>query len=62
MPTVELEQKLEGIMRSFAQRIVVDRLAEFDAVWDIAIRVCDRYELAQCSLEQRLPAPLVFGK
>jgi hypothetical protein len=53
MVHAEFEQKLQRIIRNFAQRITLSRMNEFDAVWDVAIGVCDRYELAQCRLPKR---------
>lgn len=44
-PITEFDQKLEQIISEFALRIVAPRWAEFDIVWDAAIRVCDRYQL-----------------
>ena len=44
---MELDQRLEQIIREFALRIVVPRWTEFDTVWEAAIRVCDRYELGK---------------
>ena len=43
----EFDQKLEQIIREFAQRIVVPQSTGFDTVWEAAIRVCDRYQLGK---------------
>lgn len=43
----EFDQKLEGIIREFTERIVVPRWTEFDTVWEATIRVCERYQLGK---------------
>jgi hypothetical protein len=58
MAPAEFDQTIERIIRNFAQHITVFRMSEFDAVWDVATGVCDRYELTQCSLP-RQSRPLV---
>jgi hypothetical protein len=36
---------MEQMIRAFALRILVPRWTEFDAVWQTANRICDRYEI-----------------
>jgi hypothetical protein len=36
---------MEQLIRAFALRILVPQWNEFDAVWQTANRVCDRYQL-----------------
>ncbi len=48
-PLAEFDQRLEQIIREFALRIAVPRMTEFEALWEAAIRVCDRYELGKSS-------------
>jgi hypothetical protein len=44
-PFDEFDRRLELIIREFTMRILVPRWSEFDAVWESANKVCDRYEL-----------------
>ena len=46
-PIAEADQELETVIRELTMRIVVPRLSDFDDVWEIANRVCDRYGLAK---------------
>ena len=47
MSPLEYDQKLEQIIREFTLRIVVPRWTEFDKLWEVATRVCDRYDLGK---------------
>ena len=47
MSPYEDDPSLEEIIRELTLRIVTLRWAEFDSVWEAAIRVCDRYELGK---------------
>jgi len=38
---------MEQLIRGFALRILVPRWTEFDAVWQTANEICDRYELGK---------------
>ena len=46
-PLAEFDRRLEQVIRTFALRILVPRWTEFDAVWESANRICDRYELGR---------------
>ena len=52
-PIAEFDRRLEQIIRDFALRILVPRWTEFDAVWESANRICDRYELGRFAPERR---------
>src|SRR5579864_8765668 len=41
----EFDCRLEQMIRAFALRILVPRWTDFDAVWETANGVCDRYQL-----------------
>ena len=57
-PLAEFDRRLEQVIRTFALRILVPRWTEFDAVWESANRICDRYELGRL-VPQRRPADLL---
>lgn len=44
-PVEQVDQELETVIRELAMRIVVPRMGEFEYLWEIANRVCDRYGL-----------------
>ena len=44
-PIAEFDQRLEQMIREFAMRILIPRWTEFDAVWETANKICDRYDL-----------------
>lgn len=44
-PVEQADQELETVIRELAMRIVVPRMGEFEYLWEIANRVCDRYGL-----------------
>ena len=44
-PLAQLDRQLESIIRELTLRIVAPRLGEFDCVWEITNRVCDRYKI-----------------
>jgi hypothetical protein len=44
---VEFDHRMEQMIRAFALRIMVPRWTEFDAVWQAANRICDRYEIGE---------------
>ena len=44
-PIAQAGEELDSVIRELMMRIVVPRMSEFDDVWDIANRVCDRYGL-----------------
>jgi len=46
-PIAEFDQRLEQMIREFAVRILIPRWTEFDAVWETANRICDRYDLGR---------------
>jgi hypothetical protein len=48
-PLAQLDRLLDNILRELTLRFVVPRLSEFDAVWDIANRICDRYKIQSIS-------------
>ena len=52
-PLAEFDRRLEQVIRAFALRILVPRWTEFDAVWESANRICDRYELGRLVPERR---------
>jgi hypothetical protein len=43
----EFDRRLEQMIRDFVVRILVPRWTDFDAVWETANGVCDRYELGK---------------
>ena len=45
----EFDRRLELIIRELTLRILVPRWNEFDAVWESANRVCDRYQLRKAA-------------
>ena len=44
-PIDEFDKKLEQMIHQLALRILVPRWNEFDAVWESANKICDRYPL-----------------
>jgi hypothetical protein len=46
-PISEFDRRMEQLIRTFSLRILVPQWNEFDAVWKIANRVCDRYRLGR---------------
>ncbi len=46
-PLAEFDRRMEQLIRGFALRILVPRWTEFDAVWQTANEICDRYELGK---------------
>jgi len=46
-PLAEIDRRLEQIIRELAMHIPVVRWTQFDAVWETANRICDRYDLEQ---------------
>jgi hypothetical protein len=46
-PIAQADQELDNVIRELTMRILVPRMGEFDDVWDIANRVCDRYGLGK---------------
>ena len=46
-PLAEFDRKLERIIHELTLRILVPDWTKFDAVWEAAIRVCDRYEIGK---------------
>ena len=44
-PVERCNSELERVIADLALRIIAPRESEFDAVWDIANAVCDRYDL-----------------
>jgi hypothetical protein len=44
-PLDKLDHELEAIIRELTLRIVAPRLGEFEGVWEVTNRVCDRYEI-----------------
>lgn len=44
-PLAQLDRQLESIIRELTLRLVVPKLSEFDCVWELANRVCDRYAI-----------------
>lgn len=49
-PFDQYDQRVERLISEFAFRIAVPHWAEFDMVWEAAMRVCDRYELGKTRL------------
>ena len=50
-PIAEFDRKMEQMIREFALRVLVPRWTEFDAVWETANRICDRYQLGKHEAE-----------
>jgi hypothetical protein len=46
-PIAEFDRSLEQMIREFAVRILIPRWTEFDAVWETANKICDRYDLGK---------------
>ena len=46
-PLAEFDRRMEQLISAFALRILVPRWTEFDAVWQSANKICDRYELGK---------------
>ena len=46
-PIVECDRRLEEIIRELALRIFVPRWSEFETVWEIANKICDRYQIGK---------------
>jgi hypothetical protein len=49
-PIAEFDRRMERMIRAFALRILVPGWTEFDAAWQTANRICDRYEIGDRSL------------
>ena len=52
-PIDEFDKKLEQMIHELALRILVPRWNEFDAVWESANKICDRYPLKQDRLTSK---------
>jgi len=50
-PIAEFDRRMEQLIRTFALRILAPDWTEFDAVWQAANRICDRYELGKTLTE-----------
>lgn len=48
-PVAKFDHELEAVILELITRIVVPKMSEFDDVWDIANRVCDKYEVAKAA-------------
>ncbi len=48
-PIAQFDQEMEKLIRELALRIVVPRISEFDDVWEVANRVCDRYLVSKAA-------------
>jgi hypothetical protein len=46
-PLAEFDRRMEQLISGFTLRILVPRWTEFDAVWQSANEICDRYELGK---------------
>jgi len=46
-PLAEFDRRMEQLISAFTRRIMVPRWTEFDAVWQTANQICDRYELGK---------------
>lgn len=55
-PIAQADQELDDVIRELTMRIVVPRMSEFDDVWAIANRVCDRYGLNEASKQNEKAA------
>lgn len=52
-PLAQADRELDLVIRELTMRIVVPRMGEFDDVWDIANRICDRYGLTSSPLQKQ---------
>lgn len=52
-PLAQLDLTLEQFIRQITLRILSLRSAEFEAVWESANRICDRYDLAAIAARHR---------
>jgi hypothetical protein len=50
-PIAEFDRRMEQLISAFTLRILVPDWTEFDAVWQAANRICDRYELGKTFTE-----------
>jgi hypothetical protein len=48
-PLAQFDRELEKVIRELTLRIVAPRLSEFDFVWEVANKVCDRYEITKAA-------------
>ena len=48
-PLAEFDRRVEQLISAFTLRVLVPRWTEFDAVWQTANQICDRYELGEPS-------------
>jgi hypothetical protein len=48
-PLARVDRELEKVIRELALRIVAPRLSEFDFVWEVANKVCDRYKITKAA-------------
>lgn len=55
-PIAQADRELDNVIQELTMRIVVPRMSEFDDVWDIANRVCDRYGLRQPGQDEKRAA------
>jgi hypothetical protein len=44
-PLAQFDQDMDEIIRELTLRIIVPAMGEFDDVWEVANRVCDRYDI-----------------
>lgn len=42
-PIAQFDQEMDKLIQELAMRIVVPLINDFDDVWEVANRVCDRY-------------------
>lgn len=48
-PIAQYDHQLEEMIRELSVRIVVPRLSEFEDLWEITNKVCDRYGLGKAA-------------
>jgi hypothetical protein len=48
-PLAQFEREFEKVIGELTLRIVAPRVSEFDFVWEVANRVCDRYQITEAA-------------
>ena len=56
-PLSQLDQILERLGNEIIQRTLARRLKEFEAVWECANRICDRYEETKAAQPNAVAEP-----
>jgi hypothetical protein len=48
-PMAHFDRELEKVIRELNLRMVAPRLSEFDCLWEVTNKVCDRHEIMKAA-------------